>query len=68
VPDRAWLEMQVAAVQARFASDVPRPSNWGGIRVVPSRFALWQGRESSLHDRRGWTREGDRWTIGRLAP
>ena len=68
VPDRAWLEMQVAAVQARFASDVPRPSNWGGIRVVPSRFEFWQGRESRLHDRLVWTREGDRWTIGRLAP
>ena len=68
VPDRAWLEAQVAAVQARFASDVPRPGNWGGIRVVPSRFEFWQGRESRLHDRLVWTREGDHWTIGRLAP
>ena len=68
VPDRAWLEAQVAAVQARFASDVPRPGNWGGIRVVPRRFEFWQGRESRLHDRLVWTREGDHWTIGRLAP
>ena len=68
VPDRGWLEAQVAAVQARFASEVPRPANWGGIRVVPSRFEFWQGRESRLHDRLVWTREGDRWTIGRLAP
>ena len=68
VPDRAWLESQVATVEARFTSAVPRPPNWGGIRVVPDRFEFWQGRESRLHDRLVWSKEGDRWTIGRLAP
>lgn len=68
VPDRAWLEARVAAVEARFASDVPRPPYWGGVRVVPSRFEFWQGRASRLHDRLVWSREGDRWTIERLAP
>jgi pyridoxamine 5'-phosphate oxidase len=68
VADRAWLEAQVVAMQARFAADVPRPPNWGGIRVVPGRFEFWQGRASRLHDRLVWTRAGDQWTIGRLAP
>jgi pyridoxamine 5'-phosphate oxidase len=68
IPDRAWLEAQVVAVEARFASDVPRPPNWGGVRVVPDRFEFWQGRQSRLHDRLVWSREGDRWTIERLAP
>jgi len=68
VQDRAWLEAQVASVQARFSSQVPRPPDWGGVRVVPSCFEFWQGRESRLHDRLVWSKEGDRWTIRRLGP
>ena len=68
VPDRAWLEAQVAATEARFASDVPRPPHWGGLRVVPERFEFWQGRESRLHDRLVFSREGEDWAIQRLAP
>ena len=69
VADRAFLEARVAEVEARFASGaVPRPPNWGGIRVVPDRFEFWQGRASRLHDRIAWSRQADRWTIERLAP
>src|SRR5689334_6335621 len=68
VADRAWLEAELARVEARFASDVPRPPNWGGVRVAPDRFEFWQGRASRLHDRLVWTHSGDGWTIGRLAP
>ena len=69
VADRAWLEARVAEFEARFASGaVPRPPNWGGMRVVPDRFEFWQGRTSRLHDRLVWSRQGDRWTIERLAP
>lgn len=69
VADRAWLEARVAECEARFASGaVPRPPNWGGMRVVPDRFEFWQGRTSRLHDRLVWSRQGDRWTIARLAP
>jgi len=38
------------------------------MRVVPDRFEFWQGRTSRLHDRLVWSRQGDRWTIERLAP
>lgn len=69
VADRAWLEARFAECEARFASGaVPRPPHWGGVRVVPDRFEFWQGRASRLHDRLVWSRQGDRWTIGRLAP
>jgi pyridoxamine 5'-phosphate oxidase len=47
---------------------VPRPPNWGGLRVAPGRFEFWQGRESRLHDRLVWSRAGEHWTIQRLAP
>ena len=68
VADRAWLEREAAKAAARFPSAVPRPPNWGGVRVVPERFEFWQGRESRLHDRLQYTLEGERWSIGRLAP
>jgi len=68
IPGRGWLEAQVAAAEARFSKDVPRPPNWGGLRVAPDRFEFWQGRESRLHDRLVWSRAAGHWTIQRLAP
>lgn len=68
VPDRSWLEAQAADAQTRFPGEVPRPPNWGGVRVIPERFEFWQGRASRLHDRLVWSRAGVQWTVGRLAP
>jgi pyridoxamine 5'-phosphate oxidase len=68
ITDRAWLDTALAGVGARFAGEVPRPPNWGGVRVVPDRLEFWQGRASRLHDRLVWSRAGGAWTIERLAP
>jgi pyridoxamine 5'-phosphate oxidase len=67
--DRATLEAAVAAVEARYAGQaVPRPPHWGGYRVAPHSFEFWQGRESRLHDRIVYERDGATWRMGRLAP
>jgi pyridoxamine 5'-phosphate oxidase len=68
IPDRAFLDARLALVRARFQGDVPRPPNWGGIRVVPCLFEFWQGRASRMHDRVRYARQGDAWAIERLAP
>ena len=71
IPDREWLEREVAAARERFAGqsgNVPRPPHWGGYRVVPATLEFWQGRESRLHDRIRYRREAARWRIERLAP
>jgi pyridoxamine 5'-phosphate oxidase len=36
--------------------------------VIPENFEFWQGRESRLHDRIRYLREGKRWRIERLSP
>ena len=67
--DRATLDAKVEEMMARFASgEVPLPDHWGGFRVVPEEFEFWQGRESRLHDRIAYAREGGRWVRRRLSP
>ena len=47
---------------------IPRPSWWGGYRVIPAEFEFWQGRPSRLHDRLRYQREASGWRRDRLAP
>ncbi|EGV19794.1 Pyridoxine/pyridoxamine 5'-phosphate oxidase [Thiocapsa marina 5811] len=70
ISSRSLLEAKVAEMKQRFAQgEIPLPDFWGGYRIVPSKIEFWQGRESRLHDRFLYTREGDgSWRIERLAP
>jgi pyridoxamine 5'-phosphate oxidase len=69
IAGREELERRLAEVTARFqGEEIPRPDGWGGFLVVPQVIEFWQGRESRLHDRFRYSREGERWRINRLAP
>jgi len=68
VPDRAALDAALTAMRARHGEAPPRPPHWGGYCVTPQRVEFWQGREDRLHDRLLYRRDGDGWTIERLAP
>ena len=69
VPDRAFLEAQMARADERFRDvEVPRPPYWGGYRVSPRAFEFWQGRRNRVHDRIAYVRDGDGWRTERLSP
>jgi pyridoxamine 5'-phosphate oxidase len=68
--EREELERRFDELSAEYAGavEVPRPEEWGGYVVSPEEVEFWQGRESRMHDRFLYTREGDGWRIERLAP
>ena len=70
IASRAALEAREATVAAEFSGQelLPRPPNWGGFILRPSRLEFWQGRPSRLHDRIVYEREGTAWRLSRLAP
>lgn len=69
IASREELERGLREIERRFSGpDIPLPPHWGGYRVSPESFEFWQGRESRLHDRIRYIREGERWKVDRLSP
>ena len=70
VPDRAFLEQKLKALETAFeGKDIPRPANWGGYIVKPVEMEFWQGRPNRLHDRIRYKLQTDyNWEINRLSP
>ena len=69
LPDRTHLENRVEFYKDKFSDlPVPRPSHWGGFRLVPAWFEFWQEGEFRLHDRIIYTGSANHWKIERLAP
>ena len=71
ITSRAKLQALAKGAEQRFAGqDVARPEFWGGYLVFPERVELWLGGADRLHDRFLYTRsrDGEPWTIQRLAP
>jgi pyridoxamine 5'-phosphate oxidase len=66
---REFFEKKYAEVEAGFEGrEVPRPSYWTGLRVVPRRMEFWSDRPYRLHERRLFTRGEDGWSESLLYP
>ena len=68
---RGELEGWVRDVEEKFKGEehVPVPEFWGGLRIKPEMVEFWQGRESRLHDRFQYVKQGGtEWKIERLSP
>ena len=68
IESREVLEIKIQELKKKYPNEVPRPENWGGYTIVPNEIEFWQGRASRLHDRFLYNKEGENWTINRLAP
>ncbi|MEL6979114.1 MAG: pyridoxamine 5'-phosphate oxidase [Pseudomonadota bacterium] len=77
---RMALAAEVAKVAARHPFSPPRPSHWGGFRIIPSEIEFWSDGAFRLHDRFQWrwepapgaAREDEAapgaWRVARLSP
>jgi pyridoxamine 5'-phosphate oxidase len=68
IPDREALDTALAAADARYPDDIPRPPYWGGFVLRPDVVEFWTGRPDRLHDREEFRREGEGWRSRRLSP
>ena len=61
VKDRIFLESKFSELENKFGDNPPMPENWGGYKLVPSKFEFWQGRQDRLHDRICYEKINDDW-------
>lgn len=69
IESREELEGRRATLFDKYGrGQVPRPSHWGGFRLVPTAVEFWQAGADRLHDRLRYRLEDGAWLVERLAP
>ena len=69
IDNRCVLENEVIRLEKIYENKaIPRPDNWGGYLLSPTKIEFWQGRASRLHDRCLYELNGNDWKMSRLAP
>lgn len=70
IQSREILESRQREIEKRFegVTLLPKPHQWGGFAIQPTRFEFWQGRPGRLHDRLVYRPATEGWELVRLAP
>jgi pyridoxamine 5'-phosphate oxidase len=69
LPERAVLQQRVAEFERRFAgSEVPRPAEWGGYRVLPDFVEFWYAGAHRWNQRERWELSAGEWRKRLLYP
>jgi len=68
IESRATLEERTEFFRKKFGENIHRPPHWGGYIVKSIKFEFWQGRPARLHDRLVFEKDGENWSIYRVAP
>jgi len=68
IADLQPLRARAAHLRSTMEAPPPRPADWGAIRVRPDAIELWSEADDRMHDRLLYTRDGDGWSLTRLAP
>ena len=65
---REKLMKKVQKYEKKFIDKPPRPSFWGGFRLVPQEMEFWSDGKFRLHDRFNFKLVEEEWEINRLYP
>lgn len=71
IENRTKLDEKFHEALNRFeGKEVPKPDNWGGYKIIPTRIEFWKGRSNRMHDRIAFSRHSleSPWKIQRLQP
>lgn len=68
ISSRNELDESVSYYEKKYPTEVPRPTFWGGYKIIPSTIEFWQGRSNRLHDRFIYNQDKKDWKIDRLSP
>ncbi len=55
--NRQTLIDRVALNEQKFGSNPPRPTHWGGYRLIPNSIEFWREQEHRLHQRIRYTKD-----------
>jgi pyridoxamine 5'-phosphate oxidase len=68
IEDLAPLRARHAHLLEAMEAPPACPPDWGAIRVRPQAVEFWLQGDDRLHDRLLYERDGERWSLTRLAP
>lgn len=69
IPEGPALEKKISKLEKRYAGKpIPRPKDWGGYCLIPSRFEFWSLGDFRVHDRYCYLKVKQNWKLVRLAP